>query len=170
MTESVELPTLGLTEGVRFGFGFRDTLVPAAPAAGASAVATFDNQYGVRILSVQVQLTTSAVVANRQLRATLADQNGLTFWDIIAPVTQAASLTQALQLVSGYGVTYSAFPASVIMPIPDQLLPSSAKLTVSASAIDPGDQIIIKSIFVEKFPIGKWGYYTGTRRISVSEQ
>lgn len=166
MSESWQLPTLDLTEGAKFGMGFRDTLAVAKPAAGASASIVLDSQYVHRLLSITASLATSIVVANRQLQVSATDQNGLPFWTITNSVTQAASLTQQFQLLNGLFTTPPAFAALNVMALPDMLLPRNAKITVSALNIDVGDQITVSPLFVEKFPHGKMGYPTGTRRIA----
>lgn len=165
MSEDFALPTLDLTEGAAFGMGFRDTIPVAVPAAGNPASIKLDNQYIFHLLSATVTLVSSAAVATRQLQVSATDQNGNTLWQITNPVTQAASLTQSLQLISGFSQVMSALPAAVVVPIPDILLPRNAVLTFSALSIQAADQITVAQLFVEKYPSGVPGYPTGNRII-----
>lgn len=165
MSESQLSPPFDLTEGARFGIGFHDTLPVAVPAAGNVASIQFDNQYVVRLLSVTVKLVTDAVVANRQIQLSVTDQNGNPFWTLTNPVTQAASLTQLAQFLNGYAIEPSFFAGDTIVPLPDILLPRNAKMVASVLAIDPGDQISISPVFVEKYPHGAAGYPTGRQRL-----
>ena len=120
------------------------------PAAGAEISHTFAAGLTVKILSVRVQLVTDANVANRRVHMVFK-RNGITIYEAISSVDQAASLTRnyTFSIFGGLG-TYSD-DNDILVPIPQDLwLNNTGSIVTETTSIQAGDNFGAASIYVEK--------------------
>lgn len=109
----------------------------ASPAAGADWLATVPAGHLWRPFSVTALLTTSAVVANRQVSLVLTDGT-LTYATLTAPAVQVAST--AVRYTWAAIDTFLALGLIQNGALPDVDIPPGWTLGVSTVALDVGDQ------------------------------
>lgn len=115
--------------------------VIASPAAGAEVLITVPAGVNWRIASLLMQFTTSAVVANRQLFATLNDAAGHVFFRGGNPSNFVAGIT----LFSSYAAGGPQVPSVTnqgdsLLFLPSVWLPPGYTFNTVTRAIDVGDQ------------------------------
>ena len=154
-------PVLGLTEGASLGLGYREFDRYPSPAAGAAFSLKLDAAYDYRILSARATYTTDATVANRYPVLSVVSQDGTVLFAIAASTAVAASSAITYQWLSGIGYSSVGDLVNAVLPLADFLISGAYTVSLSATAIDAGDQISGVSLYVEKYPRGPEGYPTG---------
>lgn len=109
----------------------------ANPAAGADWSAAAPAGHLWRPFSITAILTTSAVVANRQVRLLFGDGTN-TYATLSAPAVQAASLAHVYTWAAVD--TFLALGLVQVSALPDLSIPPGWTVGVSTLAIDVGDQ------------------------------
>lgn len=114
-------------------------LAQAAPAVGSDWTYTPATLLRQRVQSIAAALTTSAVVANRQV--TIQVLNGANIiYQAPAPSVQAASLTVTYSFVPGLS-SIAVLGGLVVLPLPPGLIINSTmSVRTVTGAIDVGDQ------------------------------
>lgn len=126
----------------------------AAPAAGAEMSITPNTGSHWRLMGLIFTLTTSAVVANRNVSLTLSDGTSRTF-KMVTAANQAATLA----------IDYTAYPDAVpagivnntvVMALPTDGLwmPKGWTLASTTALIDPGDQYSGIVVDIQEIPDG----------------
>lgn len=126
----------------------------AAPAAGADFSTPQFRVWPWRLLGLVATLTTSAVVANRQVTLNLTDGNGIT-WRGTAPAVQAATTTVTYQLLPL--ATPSAPVAglsTMALPADGLWIPRGWTLNVVTTLLDVGDQWSAIVADIQELPDG----------------
>jgi len=108
-----------------------------SPAAGADWSQSVPASHLWGLFAVTATLTTSAVVANRQVRLVLGDGTN-TYASLTAPAVQAAYLAHVYSWL--LGVTPIALGLQQLAPLPELTLPEAWTVGVSTLALDVGDQ------------------------------
>lgn len=108
-----------------------------SPAAGADWSQTVPASHLWQLFSITATLTTSAVVANRQVRLVLTDGTN-TFASLTAAAVQAASLANVYTWCLGQHPL--ALGLQQLGALPELTLPEAWTVGVSTLALDAGDQ------------------------------
>jgi hypothetical protein len=117
----------------------REVPVPN-PAAGADFVATVPAGKTWELLSAFGLLTTSAAVANRDVRPRLTDPSQAVVWELPFLFDQVASSASRYGWIAGVGFAVQ-FGASVVgLPSPPAVLPENFSFRVSTLGLDVADQ------------------------------
>jgi fumarate reductase subunit C len=133
------------------GRGWAHTVVGTAPAAGANWVLTVPAGVRWRFISVNAQLVTSAVVANRNVRLFAIDNIGNIVVYVVPTITQAASLTIDWTWFDG-APDYNFSNIEQQMPIPrDLILGASWVVRSSVLAMQAADQWTAPFALVEEW-------------------
>lgn len=120
------------------------TYTQVAPAAGADltwTVPTTVPQSGIKVVSMRLQLVTSAAVANRRPRFTFTDDSAapLEFWRQAVGTDQPASQTVVYTVAPGQGSTLQGGAIGVAIP-GDLWLSAGFAFKTSTLLIDTADQ------------------------------
>ena len=155
----------GLTAGSSWGRGFYRPLPIAQPAVGLpAAFASSDGEF-LRPVALTCVLVTSAVVANRQPRFQVTDQDGNLFYSIPLGAAVVAGASITLQWQYGGGSGFSGADGSIVGSLPNIFIPAGFKLAVNAVNLDVGDQFKNVHCWAEAYPWGPAGYPTSPARI-----
>lgn len=110
------------------------------PAAGADF--RINAQGGViwEVLSFRASMTTSAVVANRQVALGIFDQDGTRIAMFPAVSNQTATQTQGYTFYAGQGAWEAFGEQTAPLPVPPALVQPGWSIRTVTTAIDVGDQ------------------------------
>lgn len=115
--------------------------VPIAnPAAGADWTQAVPAGVAWEVLSIEAQLLTSAVVANRNALLRVRDPDGREAVRIAPAVVQAASLPVVYTYLPGFGAIASEAGQQLPLPSPLLYLPSGWQVGSLTTLLDVGDQ------------------------------
>lgn len=121
------------------GIGFPAAQNPGAPAAGAEIVYTAPANSRIRIVSLSGLLTTSAAVANRNVKIVI-DDGATIYYEASAGFSQAASLANRYSFADGVSPT-ALFDGCVALPLPSNLwLSPGHRVRTLTTALDVADQ------------------------------
>lgn len=155
----------GLTAGSSWGRGFYRPLPIAQPAPGLPvSFASSDGEF-LRVVALTCVFATSAVVANRQPRFVVNDQDGNLFYSIPLGAAVVAGANTTLQWQYGGGSGFSGADGTLVGSLPNIFIPAGFKLSISAVNLDPGDQFKNVRGWAEAYPWGPAGYPTSPGRI-----
>jgi hypothetical protein len=110
------------------------------PAAGGSATFRIPGETFAAVSHATVQLTTSAVVANRYVSLDILSGDSDVTFRAMTDTAHAASLTRSYSFAPGISGVASAAGGSVMLPFPSSLLAPGFSLRFTAVGIDAGDQ------------------------------
>jgi hypothetical protein len=131
--------------------GWTELMRPASPAAGAIFSRKIPPDTWERLRSLQVTLTTSAVVANRFPRLILRDQDNNQFLAALLSPAVTASSVVTLNAVPG-GITNLSGSGSSFTPLPDLILRSGYSMNIEVPGIDVGDQLSGIALLLRRIP------------------
>lgn len=132
--------------------GWQETLYPAVPAAGASFTRRTPGETYERYVAVNCRLTTSAVVANRQILWQVLDTDGVVIWSQVISGSVVASSVYQPYLAVGMGAPPSGISGVGSGGMPDLLLPPGYTARFLVNAIDVADQVDHVQLVVQRFP------------------
>jgi hypothetical protein len=114
-----------------------------AVGVGLDATFTFPTDKFIRILSVEVVLTTSAVVANRRMVIDVASALTMINPRIVAPFTQAANLTYQYKFLGGMSFNVQTIADNIFtVGWPHEIIYSpAATISTLAVNLDANDNI-----------------------------
>lgn len=153
--------TEGELESYGYGSGFFEILQVANPAAGSEATLTTAQNAVSRLVSVAFLLTTTAVVASRQVTIEYQDGNGNVWLRAGAAVNVLASSTQEFTAYIGGGSGAWNTGTPVFFGLPDRFLEPGRVVVIDVDAIDVGDTLTQIFVGWERFPTGPRGFPVG---------
>lgn len=112
----------------------------AAPAAGADWQVKVPNVAYWELLAVSYKLTTSAVVANRQVSLLVKDQNGVVLGEVDALAVQAAGATKQYVHQDDVAAPEQIVAITGAVPLAGVPLQPGWTIGTSTALIDAGDQ------------------------------
>jgi len=147
-------PGSGLIDPLE-GPGYTNTIVGAAPAAGADIAYSTVVNYTYRVRSVSATLTTSATAGNRQVVFVFGDGTN-NIWRASFSPAQVASTTRTYQLGSRLGYEELATVplganAIITSSLPDLVLRGGYTFASSTTGLLVGDQWSTQDIAVEQW-------------------
>lgn len=128
----------------------------ANPAAGAGLKRVIPSDYYEKLMSVQLKLATSAVVANRVPSLVFADGDGVQFGTYPASVAIVAGSTATITFAMDVESVTANTNALVSSEIPGLILPPGFQWQVTVAGIDVGDQISAVAAYIWRAPSGPY--------------
>ena len=117
---------------------------PANPATGANGVLTVPTGQTWLLNSLAFVLTTSAIVANRQVQVTIADPTGRIMFQFLDGTALTASQIGDVSLAPGLPTTHTLLTGAtfnITGPMPALTLPANSTITITAVGLQASDQI-----------------------------
>lgn len=131
------------------------SVVVANPAAGANFSATVPPGVAWEVISVELRLTTSAVVANRQTNLVFTDPTGLELGRLYYGAAVAASTVATITYMQGIGTSQGGSIGFQSLPSPSLPLLAGGTVATSISGIDTGDQLSNIALYVREWSVGQ---------------
>lgn len=151
----------GITSGFTYGRAFTDYVFPEDPAAGAGWSYTVSGAYFERILAITFTLTTSAIVASRNVTVDFKVPGTGRFYSAGPTVLQTAGSTQIYNAVRLFGGSDWNAGTPVYFGLPDFILPVAYEIELSIANIDAGDTVTDIGLLRERIQTGDGGYEVG---------
>lgn len=153
--------TVSLLEPYAVGRGYPQVKAIASPAAGAGFTYALTGAAVEMVMVIRFQLATSAAVANRFARVTLADGDGAPIARFPVANAQAASLTEDYTFAARVGASYQAAGIGNVIPLPDIFAVAGLSWVADVVNIDAADQVSGIRVYTEVFPSGPTGEPSG---------
>jgi len=131
------------------------TLLLPAPAAGTDWTTTVPAGVLWELLMVQYEITTSAAVANRNLRVEVRDENGNGVQRYVTGASVTATQTVRANFGAGIGTNTGVAGTPGMLPTPPPVLLPQWTLRSLVQAIDAGDQLGFVALTVREWQLGQ---------------
>ena len=141
-----------MTSPPGYAVGWQQPVYLPNPPAGQGWSYTVDGRYYERLLTARWIFTTDAVVANRSVRLSLTDVNGVIVAEVPATGVVAASQVLAVELAVGLSGAAVTVPGVSAGPLPGLLVPPGWAWSARGIALDPGDTLTSVTLLVQRFP------------------
>lgn len=153
--------SLGLANPFSHGRVISEASPVADPAAGAGFTITVNSSYWERASSLAFRLVTSGTSANRQVRLTVKDGDGVALCSIPTANVQAASLTRDYYFLPNVNAASGPVDGVFLSPLPIFFLQPTWTLVVSIATVDTTDQVSLIRWNRDRFITGDQGYQIG---------
>lgn len=144
-----------------YGRGFFEIVQGSNPGAGAEFTVAIPGQFVSKLRTVTFLLTTSAVVANRQVTVEYQDGNGNAWIQAGAAVNVLAGSVQEFSAYIGGGNGAWNTGTPVFFGLPDVFLEPGRVLVIDVDGIDVSDTLTKIQLGWERFPTGPRGFPIG---------
>jgi|SRR5579859_1292076 len=146
--------TARLLAGARgFAVGWQEVLYVAQPAAGAQWSARMEGRFLTRLLAVRYTFNASGVVANRNPRFELTDNNGTAICAVPAGQGITAGSFETVSLAVGIAQTDTGGAGFTYGCLPDLTVPGDWVWGTQTPGMDVGDQYSSIALLVQRFPV-----------------
>lgn len=154
--------TLGLANGFSHGRVISEASPVTSPAAGAGFTITVNSRYWERASSLAFRLVSDGNAANRQVRLTVNDGDGVPLASIPTAAVQAASLTRDYYFLPNVNAASGPVDGVFLSPLPIFFLQPTWTLVVSIASVQATDQVSLIRWNRDRFITGPGGYEIGT--------
>jgi hypothetical protein len=153
--------TANLLDPLAYTRGWQEVQKPGNPGAGNGFAIKPAGGEVWRLRGLNGQLVTSSAVAARTVYLEFQDGDGITGLHLPASATVAASTTTQFSFVAGGLSSYVGGDGSLVVAMPQLLIPGGYIVKVGVGSMDAGDQLENFHVWTDRFLTGPRDFETG---------